>query len=68
MFSNDLAGDVHDDLQHQQLPATRGLHEGYRRLVQHVRVLRVPRAARVRPGQLCGQGRCKVGYISLSRM
>ena len=36
-------------------------------MVQHVRLLRVPGAAGVRAGQLCGQSRCQVRMAGQNR-
>ena len=56
---------VHHHLLHQQLPAPRGLHQGHRRVEQHLRLLRVPRSPGVRSRQLCRQGWCKVSAAEI---
>ena len=50
---NDAACDVNNDVVDQQFSSSGRLHESHRRLVQPLRHLRLPGAARVRSGQLC---------------
>ena len=49
---DDVACHVDDDVFHQQLAAAGGLHQGHRRLVQPLRLLRLLGSARIRPCQL----------------
>lgn len=42
LTSNNPAGNVYNDLQYKQLPASGRVHQGDRRVVEHVRILRVP--------------------------
>ena len=45
-------GHVHHAGQHPEQPPARRLHQGHRRLVRRLRILRLQRSARVRPRQL----------------
>ena len=49
---DNVACHVDDDVFHQQLAAAGGLHQGHRRLVQPLRLLRLLGSARIRPCQL----------------
>ena len=55
---DDPAGDVHHPGQHPEQPAARGLHQGHRRLVRGLCLLRLRGTAGVRDGQL----RLQVGF------
>ena len=57
--SDDPAGDVHHAGQHTELPPARGLHQGHRRLVRGLCLLRLRSFTRVRNGQLRLQVRCQ---------
>ena len=47
LTSNNPAGNVYNDLQYKQLPASCGVHQGDRCMVEHVCILRVPGTAGV---------------------
>ena len=50
--SDDPAGDVHHPGQYTELPAPRGLHQGHRRLVRGLRLLRIWSPVGIRDGEL----------------